>query len=552
VAVDSLKPLEYAVEMPQPVKTDLETQVRLWIKKNKKENRRLEFKLKLDLSTAGAKAEFIRDVIALANSEGENPRDDGHLVIGFKDGGHHDIANEHYDGATFSQILDSYIFPAVNYAYDEFSFAARGRIGILIVKPNTEVLYVVNKKLQGDEGRVLLSPGQCWGRKSDRKVELSGEAIHARLRDIVDSRIVEATDPLKTRIKKLEHQSGPAFEVRKIRFEMEATPEWAKLEGYLQKLIPYAQEFDHVVKHEVLDAVMVVTGRTRQGMPLDVAQSVDTVLMEVMPVKAGGLRHPAREEFSKEDQELLKRMEHAAYDMTWDACRYLRDIRIVQVAARLYWVLIRFATLNRLKRLQSESLRNARYCCHICTEERMGRAFAVANKELGEAIADALDAFDHDCEGYAVKTPSPKDVSAKEFAACVGIIKTGEAVDWESARDELPRSSALAIVLKDKRIVGVGAVKRERRKYAADIARKSGVEFPSETLELGYVAVSPDHRGHHLSQCILKALLKQHRGRVFATTYDARMKNTLTNAGFENKGKEWPGRKHMLSFWDKE
>jgi len=38
------------------------------------------------------------------------------------------------------------------------------------------------------------------------------------------------------------------------------------------------------------------------------------------------------------------------------------------------------------------------------------------------------------------------------------------------------------------------------REYAADIAKKSGVEFPSETLELGYVAVSPDHRGHHLSQ----------------------------------------------------
>src|SRR5439155_1740113 len=170
----------------------------------------------------------------------------------------------------------------------------------------------------------------------------------------------------KTRIKKLEHQSGPAFEVRKIRFEMEATPEWAALESYLQKLVPYAQEFDHVVKHEVLDAVMVVTGRTRQGMPLDVAQSVDNVLMEVMPVKGGGLHHPAREEFSGEDQELLKRMEHTVYEMTWDACRYLRDINIVEVAARLYWVLIRFATLNRLRRLQSESLCNARHCRHIC------------------------------------------------------------------------------------------------------------------------------------------------------------------------------------------
>src|SRR5207247_1836808 len=98
--------------MAEPVKTDLQSQLKLWIKKNKKETSRLEFKLKIDLSTPGAKTEFIRDVIALANSEGESPRDDGHLVIGFKDGRFHD-KNERYDGATFGQILNANIFPAI-------------------------------------------------------------------------------------------------------------------------------------------------------------------------------------------------------------------------------------------------------------------------------------------------------------------------------------------------------------------------------------------------------------------------------------------------------
>src|ERR1051326_7402337 len=105
--------------MAEPIKTELETRVRLWIKENKKENKRLEFKLKVDVSTPGAKAEFIRDVIALANSEGEDPREDGHLVIGFKDGRFHEKEKEHYDGATFGQILDSYIFPPLTYAYEE-------------------------------------------------------------------------------------------------------------------------------------------------------------------------------------------------------------------------------------------------------------------------------------------------------------------------------------------------------------------------------------------------------------------------------------------------
>jgi len=39
------------VQMVEPVKADLETHVRLWIKKDKKENSRLEFRLKVDLGT---------------------------------------------------------------------------------------------------------------------------------------------------------------------------------------------------------------------------------------------------------------------------------------------------------------------------------------------------------------------------------------------------------------------------------------------------------------------------------------------------------------------
>lgn len=544
--------LEYAVEMPEPIKMDLERQVRLWIDKNKKEDSRLEFKLKVDLSTPGAKAEFIRDVIALANSEGEDPRQDAHLVIGFKDGRFHGGKNERYDGATFGQLLDANIFPSLKYAYEEFNLPKARRIGVLIVKPDGRALYVVKKRLLDSNGRVLLSPGQCLGRKADRKIDLDGDEIHARLASILESRIEEATRPLKKRIKRLEHETGPAFEVKRIRFYMEAISDWGELDVLLQRLIPYAREFDYNVKHRVLDAVMDIIGRASRDMPVGVAQSVDMVLMEVMPIKSGGVHYPAREKFSDEDVELLKRIENAAFGLTWDACRYLRDVKIVEVCARLYWVLIRIATLNRLERVQAASLHNARRCRQICMEERKGKSFPEAHKKLGEEIADALNAFDYDCKGYQIATPVPRDLSAADCAACVAVLKEGDAVDWDLARRELPLASALAIVRKDEQIVGVGAIKRERKKYAAGIAVRSEVQFPPETLELGYVAVSQKHRGHDLSHCIVRTLLKQHRGRLFATTSNDYMKSTLTQASFEKKGKDWKGRKYMLSFWDRE
>ena len=79
----------------------------------------------------------------------------------------------------------------------------------------------MSKKLQDENGRVLLTPGQSLGRKSDRKVDLGGEEICKRLNEITRRRIEQATDGLRKQINKMEHESGPGFEVKRIRFEME-------------------------------------------------------------------------------------------------------------------------------------------------------------------------------------------------------------------------------------------------------------------------------------------------------------------------------------------
>ena len=129
-------------------------------------------------------------------------------------------------------------------------------------------------------------------------------------------------------------------------------------------------------------------------MPIDVAQAVDSVLSQVMPVGFGGLVRPSREEISGDDLRLLERIEHATFELTWDACRYLRDLTVVKVGAHRYWALIRFATLNGLQHLQATFLKNARSCQRICNEERMGTAFPEAQRTLEEEIKDALDLSD--------------------------------------------------------------------------------------------------------------------------------------------------------------
>lgn len=153
---------------------------------------------------------------------------------------------------------------------------------------------------------------------------------------------------------------------------------------------------------------------------------------------------------------------------------------------------------------------------------------------------------------YEVHIYTPTELSTKEIARCVEILKMGEAVDITSAERDLPRAHLIALARLRGKIVAVGSIKHERRWYATRIALKSGIDFPRGTLELGYVAVDPIHRKNQLSQRLVRALLIRYEKRLFATTYSDFMKITLSRVGFVRKGKEWLGRKkNTVSFWER-
>lgn len=151
---------------------------------------------------------------------------------------------------------------------------------------------------------------------------------------------------------------------------------------------------------------------------------------------------------------------------------------------------------------------------------------------------------------YSVGACVPGDLSDAELATCVEIVRDGGAV--VISPEKLQKARMLAVARNGDVIVGVGSIKRHRPDRAADIARKSGFSFPKETPELGYVAVAPQHRRQGLSHQLVDALVKAMPGSLFATTDDEHMMNTLSEAGFVRRGREWRGRRGQLSLWLKE
>jgi hypothetical protein len=155
------------------------------------------------------------------------------------------------------------------------------------------------------------------------------------------------------------------------------------------------------------------------------------------------------------------------------------------------------------------------------------------------------NSMDHDVEIFSAGSFPKEDLSP-----CIELLEQGDAVDPESARVELPRAYLAAILRDGRAIVGVGAIKRKRPRYAAEISAKCGFVLEAHWHELGYVVTAPTHGKRGISKAITAKLLASFLPRpLFATTSSSYMKNTLKGAGFQQKGSEWKGKSGQLSLW---
>ena len=153
---------------------------------------------------------------------------------------------------------------------------------------------------------------------------------------------------------------------------------------------------------------------------------------------------------------------------------------------------------------------------------------------------------------YQVQAVSANALSVKELETCVSIIREGCAANAGIASQQLPQALWIAVARVRDEIVGVGAIKMQRPRYAQGRARKSGFSFDPKMHELGYVAVLKAHRENHLSTRIVQELLAVFHGPLWATTSNERMKSSLGKRGFVKEGREWTSDKgEQLSLWVK-
>jgi predicted GNAT family N-acyltransferase len=138
----------------------------------------------------------------------------------------------------------------------------------------------------------------------------------------------------------------------------------------------------------------------------------------------------------------------------------------------------------------------------------------------------------------------PTDLSAADRAEFAALVRKGGEVKAEGLEDRIDRAASLVLLRHDGQLIGIAAVKNPYQSYRAKIARKSGIELPSDRFpfELGWVFVDEAFRGRHLSRNLVACALDfiDDVG-IFATSRadNANMHRTMNHFGFEAQGRDF-------------
>jgi hypothetical protein len=143
-----------------------------------------------------------------------------------------------------------------------------------------------------------------------------------------------------------------------------------------------------------------------------------------------------------------------------------------------------------------------------------------------------------------VDARNPSKCSPAEKAALAGLVLKAGEVSADGLPERIEKSVALAFLRIEKKLLGVGGLKRPENAYRARVSRSSNIELPEEEFpfELGWIYVEKEARGG-ASRSLCEALLPFGAGRgVFATSRvnNPWMHATLAVLGFKRVGAEWP------------
>jgi hypothetical protein len=186
------------------------------------------------------------------------------------------------------------------------------------------------------------------------------------------------------------------LEVRKLSYafqslRMDLENEARALE-ILNTIRLYGRDFGDRVKEECVSAVYEASYWIQCEVVTDTLVDSQTgIVLEVLPIGLGGLRHPRRKAFTKTEKELFSHAINIAGEIAYAVCKYVRQKEVLRPAANLLYSILRFTDLNDLAEHKKQTLHEFAECLRIAETSVRRGTFSEGVELLRERRALALD-----------------------------------------------------------------------------------------------------------------------------------------------------------------
>lgn len=181
-------------------------------------------------------------------------------------------------------------------------------------------------------------------------------------------------------------QSLVLFELRRLTYSFNALGTGARAESSALKImgimVQYARDFGYEVKEECISFVYDTASWILRGkVTSDFVFHETAILLECLPIGAGGLVARSRKPLGRRERRLLSHCVDVAGEIAYTVCKYVREKEVTEQAVVLLHDILRFTNLNGLSKYKDQTLWEFSECERICNQKFEG----------GQAFTDGLE-----------------------------------------------------------------------------------------------------------------------------------------------------------------
>lgn len=174
-------------------------------------------------------------------------------------------------------------------------------------------------------------------------------------------------------------------DIRKTELNLQ-NAEWQEIMSHLHPLLIYTlHSYSYITRLELINAIDCLTGRTRRGMPPEVANAVSHLVINTLPITSLVIKR--KTPIKEEDRALIHQCFLQGWALAWDGSKYLKNLSVMYSGLHIMSYILKYAVLNEISVIKESAIGYFTKLIHEAKKIEYKDGERLAEFEMQDALA---------------------------------------------------------------------------------------------------------------------------------------------------------------------